>query len=151
MTPAIHLGPAENNQSYSALTFEFLYCSTAEKLYKRMKTIKIREVLPSYPLHPSSWPAPLIFAVPPSICHLQGGGATRTWTHLVLLLPSHLSPNWGTNWVSRPPGNSELRLNVRQGNQGHSQGMCSENHLALPHGVQASLQGTWQLLNYNFS
>lgn len=32
MTPAISLGPAENNQSYSALTFESLYCSTAEKL-----------------------------------------------------------------------------------------------------------------------
>lgn len=69
----------------------------------------------------------------------------------VLQLPSHLSPNWETNWVSRPPGNSELRLNVRQGNQGHSQGMCSENHLALPHGVWASLQGTQQFLNYNFS
>lgn len=32
MTPAISLGPAENNQSYSALTFESLYCWTTEKL-----------------------------------------------------------------------------------------------------------------------
>lgn len=47
MTPAIHLGPAENNQSYSALTFE---CSTAEKLYKRIKTIKIRTP-PIIPTH----------------------------------------------------------------------------------------------------
>lgn len=47
MTPAISLGPVENNQSYSTLTFESLCCSTTKKLYRR---IKIRELLPSYPL-----------------------------------------------------------------------------------------------------
>lgn len=147
MTPAIHLGPAENNQSYSALTFE---CSTAEKLYKRIKTIKIRTP-PKIPTHIHQADQLFSFLQLLQVFVTSKVEVPHTWTHLVLLLPSHLSPNWETNWVSRPPGNSELRLNVRQGNQGHSQRMCSENHLAQPHGVQASLQGTWQLLNYNFS
>lgn len=47
MTPAISLAPAENNQSYSTLTFESLYCSTAEKLYKRIK-IRTPPIIPPH-------------------------------------------------------------------------------------------------------